>query len=99
MVCVPQRETAPRPLCRRFSKKQTLQHTPSSSLDPGTILQPTMTKAINVSSAKKKDLSKCSRYMLTHQEVVPGGEIKTKLIKVCSPFFFLKPIYISCKIK
>lgn len=82
---VPQRETPVRPLHRRFSsRKKILDHTPSSSLDLGTVLQPNIPNAIKVRSPKEKDLSKCDRYVLTHQEVVSDGEIRTKLIKVCN---------------
>lgn len=85
MFWVPQRETPVRPLHRRFSsRKKILDHTPSSSLDLGTVLQPIMANAIKVRSPSEKDLSKCDRYVLTHQEVASDGEIRTQLIKVCN---------------
>lgn len=85
LFCAPKRETPVRPLHRRFSsRKKILDHTPSSSLDLGTVLQPIMAKAIKVRSPREKDLSKCDRYVLTHQEVACDGEIRTQLIKVCN---------------
>lgn len=68
-----------------------MDHKPSSSLDLGTVLQPVIPNAIQVSTPSEKALSKCDRYVLTHQEVASDGEIKTKLIKVECPHscFFL----------
>lgn len=60
-----------------------MDHKPSSSLDLGTVLQPVIPNAIQVSAPNEKALSKCDRYVLTHQEVASDGEIQTKLIKVC----------------
>lgn len=60
-----------------------MDHKPSSSVDLGTVLQPVIPNAIQVSAPSEKALSKCDRYVLTHQEVASDGEIKTKLIKVC----------------
>lgn len=83
LLCVPQRETPVRPLHQRFSsRKKILDHTPSSSLDLGTVLQPNIANAIKVRSPSEKDLCKCDRYVLTHQEVDSDGEIRTRLIKV-----------------
>lgn len=83
MLCVPQRETPVRPLHRRFtSRKKILDHTPSCSLDLGTVLQPNIANAIRVRSPSEKDLRKCDSYVLTHQEVASDGEIRTQLIKV-----------------
>ena len=59
-----------------------MDHKPSSSLDLGTVLQPVIPNAIQVSAPSEKALSKCDRYVLTHQEVASDGEIQTKLIKV-----------------
>lgn len=59
-----------------------MDHKPPSSLDLGTVLQPVIPNAIQVSTPSEKALSKCDRYVLTHQEVASDGEIKTKLIKV-----------------
>uniref|UniRef100_A0A3P8PX02 Kinesin-like protein KIF23 n=1 Tax=Astatotilapia calliptera TaxID=8154 RepID=A0A3P8PX02_ASTCA len=56
-------------------------HKPSSSMDLGTVLQPVIPNAIQVSAPSEKALSKCDRYVLTHQEVASDGEIQTKLIK------------------
>uniref|UniRef100_A0A673A3Q1 Kinesin-like protein n=1 Tax=Sphaeramia orbicularis TaxID=375764 RepID=A0A673A3Q1_9TELE len=44
-------------------------------------LQPVIPNAIQVSAPNEKALSKCDRYVLTHQEVASDGEIQTKLIK------------------
>lgn len=51
-------------------------------MDLGTVLQPVIPNAIHVSAPSEKALSKCDRYVLTHQEVASDGEIQTKLIKV-----------------
>uniref|UniRef100_A0A3B3V7C5 Kinesin-like protein n=1 Tax=Poecilia latipinna TaxID=48699 RepID=A0A3B3V7C5_9TELE len=56
-------------------------HKPPSSLNLGTVLQPVIPNAIQVSAPNEKALSKCDRYVLTHQEVASDGEIQTKLIK------------------
>ncbi|KAL3061456.1 hypothetical protein OYC64_009596 [Pagothenia borchgrevinki] len=56
-------------------------HKPSSSVDLGTVLQPVIPNAIQVSTPSEKALSKCDRYVLTHQEVASDGEIQTQLIK------------------
>ncbi|KAM9352353.1 kinesin-like protein KIF23 [Symphorus nematophorus] len=56
-------------------------HKPSSSVDLGTVLQPVIPNAIQVSAPSEKALSKCDRYVLTHQEVASDGEIETRLIK------------------
>uniref|UniRef100_A0A669BP21 Kinesin-like protein n=1 Tax=Oreochromis niloticus TaxID=8128 RepID=A0A669BP21_ORENI len=51
------------------------------TMDLGTVLQPVIPNAIQVSAPSEKALSKCDRYVLTHQEVASDGEIQTKLIK------------------
>lgn len=51
-------------------------------MDLGTVLQPVIPNAIHVTAPNEKVLSKCDRYVLTHQEVASDGEIETKLIKV-----------------
>ncbi|CAN9499362.1 unnamed protein product [Ophioblennius macclurei] len=56
-------------------------HKPTSSLDLGTVLQPVLPNAIQMSTPSEKALSKGDRYVLTHQEVASDGEIRTKLIK------------------
>lgn len=74
-----------RPLHRRSRSaggEKWVDHKPASSLDLGTVLQPILPNAIQVSAPSEKTLSKCDRYVLTHQEVASDGEIKTKLIKV-----------------
>uniref|UniRef100_A0A3Q3QCI0 Kinesin-like protein n=1 Tax=Monopterus albus TaxID=43700 RepID=A0A3Q3QCI0_MONAL len=76
--------TPVRPLHRRSRSaggEKWVDHKPSSSLDLGTVLQPVIPNAIQVSAPSEKALSKCDRYVLTHQEVSSDGEIQTKLIK------------------
>uniref|UniRef100_A0A7N6BJE0 Kinesin-like protein n=1 Tax=Anabas testudineus TaxID=64144 RepID=A0A7N6BJE0_ANATE len=76
--------TPVRPLHRRSRSaggEKWVDHKPSSSLDLGTVLQPVIPNAIQVSAPNEKALSKCDRYVLTHQEVASDGEIQTKLIK------------------
>ncbi|XP_039881798.1 kinesin-like protein KIF23 isoform X4 [Simochromis diagramma] len=77
--------TAPvRPRHRRSRSaggEKWVDHKPSSSMDLGTVLQPVIPNAIQVSAPSEKALSKCDRYVLTHQEVASDGEIQTKLIK------------------
>ncbi|XP_074534654.1 kinesin-like protein KIF23 isoform X1 [Halichoeres trimaculatus] len=76
--------TPVRPLHRRSRSaggEKWVDHKPSSSLELGTVLQPVIPNAIQVSAPSEKALSKCDRYVLTHQEVASDGEIETKLIK------------------
>ncbi|KAI3371261.1 hypothetical protein L3Q82_023883, partial [Scortum barcoo] len=76
--------TPVRPLHRRSRSaggEKWVDHKPSSSMDLGTVLQPVIPNAIQVSAPNEKALSKCDRYVLTHQEVASDGEIQTKLIK------------------
>uniref|UniRef100_A0A4W6DWP9 Kinesin-like protein n=1 Tax=Lates calcarifer TaxID=8187 RepID=A0A4W6DWP9_LATCA len=76
--------TPVRPLHRRSRSaggEKWVDHKPASSLDLGTVLQPVVPNAIQVSAPNEKALSKCDRYVLTHQEVASDGEIQTKLIK------------------
>ncbi|XP_061577740.1 kinesin-like protein KIF23 isoform X2 [Cololabis saira] len=79
------RTTTPvRPLHRRSHSAgggKWVDHKPPSNLDLGTVLQPVIPNAIQVSHPSEKALSKCDRYVLTHQEVASDGEIQTKLIK------------------
>ncbi|KAK1158045.1 kinesin-like protein KIF23 isoform X4 [Acipenser oxyrinchus oxyrinchus] len=56
-------------------------HKPASNLELDTVMQPHVPNAIKVSVPNEKALSKCDKYMLTHQELASDGEIKTKLIK------------------
>ncbi|XP_061773141.1 kinesin-like protein KIF23 isoform X1 [Nerophis ophidion] len=76
--------TPVRPLHRRSRSaggEKWVDHKPSSSLDLGTVLQPVIHNAIQVSAPNEKVLSKCDRYVLTHQEIASDGEIQTKLVK------------------
>lgn len=80
--------TPVRPLHRRSRSaggEKWVDHKPLSNLDLGTVLQPVIPNAIQVSTPSEKALSKCDRYVLTHQEVASDGEIQTKLIKVSTP--------------
>ncbi|XP_041715467.1 kinesin-like protein KIF23 isoform X6 [Coregonus clupeaformis] len=56
-------------------------HKPPSNLDLNTVMQPIIPNAIKVSAASEKALSKCHKYVLTHQELASDGDIQTKLIK------------------
>ncbi|KAM4602640.1 kinesin-like protein KIF23 [Polymixia lowei] len=56
-------------------------HKPSCNLDLDTVMQPIIPNAIKVSVPSEKALSKCHKYVLTHQELASDGEIETKLIK------------------
>uniref|UniRef100_A0A3B3CIQ9 Kinesin-like protein n=1 Tax=Oryzias melastigma TaxID=30732 RepID=A0A3B3CIQ9_ORYME len=81
---LPQTTTPVRPLHRRSRSagaEKWVDHKPTSSLDLGTVLQPVIPNAIQVSAPNEKALSKCDRYVLTHQEVASDGEVQTKLIK------------------
>uniref|UniRef100_A0A3B4TVK7 Kinesin-like protein n=1 Tax=Seriola dumerili TaxID=41447 RepID=A0A3B4TVK7_SERDU len=83
-VCFDETATPVRPLHRRSRSaggEKWVDHKPASSLDLGTVLQPVIPNAIQVSAPSEKALSKCDRYVLTHQEVASDGEIQTKLIK------------------
>ncbi|XP_056906963.1 kinesin-like protein KIF23 isoform X2 [Takifugu flavidus] len=76
--------TPVRPLHRRSRSaggEKWVDHKPSFNMDLGTVLQPVIPNAIHVSAPNEKVLSKCDRYVLTHQEVASDGEIATKLIK------------------
>lgn len=72
-----------------------MDHKPPSSMDLGTVLQPVIPNAIQVVRPDEKVLSKCERYVLTHQEVTSDGEIETKLIKVFSSGIFRIDLKIS----
>ncbi|XP_034039004.1 kinesin-like protein KIF23 [Thalassophryne amazonica] len=56
-------------------------HKPPSNLDLDTVMQPIIPNAVKVSTPSEKALSKCSKYVLRHQELASDGEIETKLIK------------------
>lgn len=80
-----------RPLHRRFSspgQEKWVDHKPPSNLDLGTMMQPVIPNAIEVSSPSEKTLAKCDKYVLTHQELASDDEIHTHLIKV----MFLFPV-------
>ncbi|XP_018608017.1 kinesin-like protein KIF23 isoform X2 [Scleropages formosus] len=78
--------TAPpvRPPHRRSNSaggERWVDHKPASNLELDTVMQPNIPNAIKVSAPNEKALSKCDKYVLTHQEVASDGEIQTKLIK------------------
>uniref|UniRef100_A0AAV2L6D1 Kinesin-like protein n=1 Tax=Knipowitschia caucasica TaxID=637954 RepID=A0AAV2L6D1_KNICA len=76
--------TPVRPLHRRSRSagaEKWVDHKPTSNMDLGTIMQPVIPNAIQVSAPNEKTLAKCDRYVLTHQEVASDGEIQTQLIK------------------
>ncbi|KAK7880604.1 hypothetical protein WMY93_032755 [Mugilogobius chulae] len=76
--------TPVRPLHRRSRSaggEKWVDHKPSSNMDLGTVLQPVIPNAIQVTAPSEKALAKCDRYVLTHQEVASDGEIQTKLIR------------------
>ncbi|ROL43270.1 Kinesin-like protein KIF23 [Anabarilius grahami] len=73
-----------RPLHRRSHSaggERWVDHKPTSNVDLDTVLQPNIPHAIRVNAPNEKALSKCDKYVLTHQEVASDGEIQTKLIK------------------
>ncbi|XP_053742508.1 kinesin-like protein KIF23 isoform X2 [Synchiropus splendidus] len=79
-----QSSTPVRPLHRRSRSaggEKWVDHKPATSVELGTVLQPIIPNAIQVSTPTEKALSKCDRYVLTHQEVASDGEIQTKLVK------------------
>ncbi|KAG9488985.1 hypothetical protein GDO78_005144 [Eleutherodactylus coqui] len=57
-------------------------HKPSGSVETEMIMQPHVPNSIKVSVASEKALSKCDKYMLTHQQLASDGEMETKIIKV-----------------
>uniref|UniRef100_A0A8B9RFC9 Kinesin-like protein n=1 Tax=Astyanax mexicanus TaxID=7994 RepID=A0A8B9RFC9_ASTMX len=79
------RTTQPvRPMHRRSHSagaERWVDHKPSTNVELDTVMQPNVPKAIKVTAPSEKALSKCDKYMLTHQEVASDGEIQTKLIK------------------
>ncbi|XP_056622945.1 kinesin-like protein KIF23 isoform X1 [Triplophysa dalaica] len=73
-----------RPLHRRSHSaggERWVDHKPNTNVDLDTVMQPNLPNAIKVSAPSEKALSKCDKYVLTHQEVASDGEIQTKLIK------------------
>ncbi|XP_034161324.1 kinesin-like protein KIF23 isoform X4 [Pangasianodon hypophthalmus] len=75
---------AVRPLHRRSHSaggERWVDHKPSTNVELDTVMQPSVSNSIKVTAPSEKALSKCDKYMLTHQEVASDGEIQTKLIK------------------
>ncbi|XP_076848401.1 kinesin-like protein KIF23 isoform X4 [Brachyhypopomus gauderio] len=73
-----------RPVHRRSHSagaERWVDHKPSTNVELDTVMQPSIQNAIKVRAPDEKALSKCDKYMLTHQEVASDGEIQTKLIK------------------
>ncbi|XP_065139313.1 kinesin-like protein KIF23 isoform X2 [Paramisgurnus dabryanus] len=73
-----------RPLHRRSHSaggERWVDHKPTTNVELDTVMQPNLPNAIKVSAPTEKALSKCDKYVLTHQEVASDGEIQTKLIK------------------
>ncbi|XP_052388049.1 kinesin-like protein KIF23 isoform X2 [Carassius gibelio] len=73
-----------RPLHRRSHSaggERWVDHKPNTNVDLDTVLQPNIPNSIKVNAPNEKALSKCDKYVLTHQEVASDGEIQTKLIK------------------
>ncbi|XP_056334550.1 kinesin-like protein KIF23 isoform X2 [Danio aesculapii] len=73
-----------RPLHRRSHSaggERWVDHKPTTNVDLDTVMQPNIPNAIKVNAPNEKALSKCDKYVLTHQEVASDGEIQTKLIK------------------
>ncbi|XP_023670880.1 kinesin-like protein KIF23 isoform X4 [Paramormyrops kingsleyae] len=73
-----------RPLHRRSHSaggERWVDHKPSTNLELDTVMQPNLPNAIKVSAPSERALSKCDKYVLTHQEIASDGEIQTKLIK------------------
>ncbi|XP_032805057.1 kinesin-like protein KIF23 isoform X5 [Petromyzon marinus] len=58
-----------------------IDHKPATSVDTGTVMQPSVTNAVTVLMPTERALSKADKYMLTHQELASDGEIETRLIK------------------
>lgn len=72
----------PHPRLRSSGQEKWVDHKPPFNLDLGTMMQPVIPNAIEVSSPNEKALAKCEKYVLTHQEVTSDDEICTHLIKV-----------------
>ncbi|XP_061414395.1 kinesin-like protein KIF23 isoform X8 [Lethenteron reissneri] len=58
-----------------------IDHKPATSVDTGTVMQPSVTNSVTVLMPTERALSKADKYMLTHQELASDGEIETRLIK------------------
>ncbi|KAM9481322.1 kinesin-like protein KIF23 isoform 4-T4 [Clarias gariepinus] len=73
-----------RPLHRRSHSaggERWVDHKPTTNVELDTVMQPIVPNSIKVNAPSEKALSKCDKYMLTHQELASDGEIQTKLIK------------------
>ncbi|XP_046721144.1 kinesin-like protein KIF23 isoform X6 [Silurus meridionalis] len=73
-----------RPMHRRSQSaggERWVDHKPNTNVELDTVMQPMVPNSIKVNAPSEKALSKCDKYMLTHQEVASDGEIQTKLIK------------------
>ncbi|KAF5907616.1 kinesin-like protein KIF23 isoform X3, partial [Clarias magur] len=73
-----------RPLHRRSQSaggERWVDHKPTTNVELDTVMQPIVPNSIKVNAPSEKALSKCDKYMLTHQELASDGEIQTKLIK------------------
>lgn len=86
-LCVLDVQTGPvvRPLHRRSHSaggERWVDHKPTTNVELDTVMQPIVPNSIKVNAPSEKALSKCDKYMLTHQELASDGEIQTKLIKV-----------------
>ncbi|XP_040270276.1 kinesin-like protein KIF23 isoform X5 [Bufo bufo] len=66
---------------RSAGAERWVDHKPPGSVETETVMQPHVPNSIKVSVASEKALSKCDKYMLTHQQLASDGEIETKLIK------------------
>ncbi|RMB94188.1 hypothetical protein DUI87_28994 [Hirundo rustica rustica] len=65
----------------RSAGERWVDHRPASHVPTETLLQPRLPRAVTVEAPSERALSRCDRYLLTHQELASDGEIRTKLIK------------------
>lgn len=66
---------------RSKSADKWLAHTPEGTIDPGTVLQPKVFAKKNVHIPSVGDLRTVDQYLLTHQELGNGNQVKTTLVK------------------
>ncbi|CBY32587.1 unnamed protein product [Oikopleura dioica] len=66
---------------RSKSADKWLAHTPKETIDPGTVLQPKVLAKKNVHIPSVGDLRTVDQYLLTHQELGSGNQVKTTLVK------------------
>ncbi|CAG5090232.1 Oidioi.mRNA.OKI2018_I69.PAR.g12516.t2.cds [Oikopleura dioica] len=66
---------------RSKSADKWLAHTPKETIDPGTVLQPKVIAKKNVHIPSVGDLKTVDQYLLTHQELGTGNQVKTTLVK------------------